>query len=441
MRPRLLAAIAFVLTATACGGGAATRAPLGSESPEAALEEIQLARSSLDRAPGTDADAEAAAEAVNSFGLDLYRLIAAQSEDNLVVSPASIALALGMARAGAAGDTADEMDAVLHGVASPENPNLLNSLDQALAARSGTFTDWQDDEGDVSLRIANAAFAQHGFPLEEAYLDALAARFGSGVQLVDYRSDPEAARRLINEWVATQTEERIPELLQPGTIDRLTRLVLTNAIYLKAQWYAPFDEQATRDAPFVTASGETVSVPMMVNQFDVRYAAGYGWQAVEIPYVGEQLAMTVIVPDDLASFEADLDAATFSGIFSAMGERYVNLLLPRFRAETHVSVRDALMALGMTAAFDPRLADFSGITPESEGLVISDVVHQANIDVDEEGTEAAAATAVIIGFTSGGPPDAVTLTVDRPFVFALRDTQTGAVLFLGRITDPSAPGS
>jgi serpin B len=352
-----------------------------------------------------------------------------------VISPASIALALGMARAGAAGDTAAEMDAVLHEVASDENANLLNSLDAALAELNGTFEDDNGDRHEVALRIANASFAQHDVAWQPAYLDALASRFGAGLQLVDYIANPEASREAINGWVSDETEERIPDLLAPGSIDVDTRLVLVNAIYLKAPWLAPFQEEATTDDTFTTADGATVEVPMMRATESMRYGTADGWQAVELPYIGDGLAMMFIVPDDLAAIEASLDDDVFGEIVAALQPGTVELSMPRFSIETETTLKPLLSELGMPTAFTDR-ADFSPMTREV-ALAISEVVHQANIDVDESGTEAAAATAVIMRATSAPAVD-LTLSIDRPFLFALRDTGTGAVLFLGRVTDPSS---
>jgi serpin B len=274
-------------------------------------------------------------------------------------------------------------------------------------------------------------------PLETAYLEALAARFDAGLRLVDYVGDTETARRTINTWVGERTEQRIPELLVPGVLTGDTRLTLVNAIYLKAPWRTPFAAEATGAAPFTRGDGTVVDVPTMSTTTGLRYAAGPGWRAVELPYLGGALAFTVIVPDDLAAFEATLDAAALDALTAALEDRTVSLSLPRFGMETKASLADALRALGMPIAFDRSRADFSGITA-AEQLVIADVIHQANIDVDEKGTEAAAATAVVMETTSAPAEEPVTVRADRPFLFLLRDLPTGAVLFLGRVSDPSA---
>jgi serine protease inhibitor len=395
--------------------------------------DIALAKADVPRASADPAVATDAGTAINAFGLDLYREIS-PGDRNVVFSPASIAIALGMARAGAVGQTATEMDAVMHDLATSEHAAWLNALDAALASRTGTFKDQNGKDQPVTLRIANAPFAQRDMKLVDAYLKALATQFGAGIRLVDYKNASEAARKTINGWVSDQTEQRIPELLVPGTVTPDVRLALVNAIYLKAAWQTPFAVEATKTEPFTRLDGSTVDVPMMNGGGILRYAAGDGWQAVELPYVGDSLAMTIIVPDDLAAFEKGLTPELLAGVAAGLADRSVILALPKFRIETKVELAETLAAMGMPTAFDGGSADFSGITTE-ERLFISAVIHQANIDVDEKGTTAAAATAVMMRATAI-PGDQVTLRADRPFLFALRDVPTGTILFFGRVTDP-----
>ena len=417
----ILITVATLLSA--CGGPAA----------------VALAKADVPRASADPADAARAAAAINAFGLDLFRQSATGaggSFDNRVVSPASIVIALAMARAGAAGQTATEMDAVLRDVATPDHPGWLNALDAALATRTGTFKDSTGRSLPVTLRIANAPFAQRDMTLVPAYLNALATQFGAGLRLVDYKTNAEAARKAINGWVDGQTDHRIPELIGAGVLDDNTRLTLVNAIYLKAPWLTPFAVESTKPATFTRADGSTVEVPTMAAQLEgVGYASGSGWQAVELPYVGGSLALTVIVPDDIATFEAALTPAVLDAITGGLADRTVNLALPKFGIDAKLELKDVLAAMGMPTAFDGDRADFSGITKE-EMLYITAVIHQANIDVDEKGTTASAATAVVMGRTSL-PTDVVTLRVDHPFLFALRDVPTGTILFLGRVADPS----
>jgi serine protease inhibitor len=419
-RTSALALVVVLATASAC-----------SSTPTA---DVGLAMAHVPRASADPAAASSAADGVNAFGLDLYSRLTAQG-GNLVLSPASIVLALAQARAGARGATADQMDAVLHGVASDANAAWLNALDVALDDRNGTFTDANGDKLQVALRIANAAFAQRDMTLKQAYLEALAERFGAGVRLVDYITATETARKAINAWVADQTEHRITDLLAPGTLTPDSRLTLVNAIYLKAPWQYPFEPTETAAGPFTRADGSTVSVPMMHEAVQLGYASGDGWQAVELPYVGGSLAMTIIVPDDLAAFEANLTTDRLDTVLSGLTAHEVQLTMPKFGIKTDVSLGDTLAAMGMPSAFDPARADFFGIT-DQEQLFISAVVHQANIDVDEKGTIASAATAVAMA-ASGLPSEPVTVRVDRPFLFLLRDLPTGTIIFMGRIADPS----
>ncbi|MBA3779850.1 MAG: serpin family protein [Chloroflexi bacterium] len=410
--------------------------PTGSATPgETPAGEIELAKADVARLPADPSEAMLAAQAINRFALDLHRELAVGGE-NLVFSPMSIAVALGMARSGAKGETADEMDDVLYSVAADDNANWLNSLDSALADRSGTFEDDAGVEHDLTLRIANSYFAQHDLEFEPAFLEVLASRYGAGVHLVDYQRDPESARQLINAWISDQTEERIPEILIRGDVTKKTRLALANAIYLKAPWRMPFQEDLTTQQPFRLADGSKVEVPTMHDYGTLPCASGQDWGAVELPYVGNALSMLVVVPDDLAAFEAQLDADRLGQVVDALTETQAraDLALPRFSAETRAELTPVLKALGMVAPFDA--ADFSGMTTD-EQLFIGFVIHQANIDVDEKGTEAAAAT--VVGMESSGPPEVCKITADRPFLFAIRDVETGAILFLGR-ADPSASG-
>jgi serpin B len=405
--------------------------------PSTPMAGIQLARSDMARIAADPASALQAAAAVNDFGFDLYRaLLARDGTANAVMSPASVAIAMAMARVGARGETASQMDAVLRSLGADGHTAGINSLDQALASRSGTFTDAMGNGQEVTLAIANAPFAQQDEQWQQSFLDTLAQDFGAGLRLVDYKTDPDGARQLINGWVSDQTHDRIPQLLAPGTLDVLTRLVLVNAIYLKAPWLMPFQPDVTKTGDFIRVDGSTVQVPMMAMQHEFSYASGDGWQAVELPYVGGSLAMDVILPDDLTSYTRSLTADSLAKLTAALSSHEVALTMPRFEAETKADLAGLLSSMGMPLAFDPYNADFSGMTTQ-EPLYISGVVHQANISVDEKGTEAAAATAVVVG-TMSAPTDVVTLNVNRPFLFALRDLQTGAILFLGQITDPSA---
>ncbi|HEY5520558.1 MAG TPA: serpin family protein [Candidatus Limnocylindrales bacterium] len=443
---RLVVVLLIGAIAAACAG---TPAPTSNPSvspqvqPTAAPAATQghpageLAMSNVARDVVDPSLAKSAAAAANAFGLDLFaKLRAGAATDNIVFSPTSIALALAMARAGARGQTAAQMDAVLHGLGSDDQAPAINALDAALNSRSGTFQSFDGKSYNVTLSVANAPFAQRDEQWQQAFLDALAQRFGAGLRLVDYKSDPDGARVQINQWVSDKTNGRIPELISQGMLDTLTRLVLVNAIYLKAPWAQPFDPNATQDKPFSLLDGSSATVPTMAMTAEQSYASGQGWQAVDLPYVLNKLALTIILPADFNSFAAGFTADKLDQITSSMKTSEVDLTLPRFDTQTTADLSSMLGGLGMPLAFDPNTADFSGMTTQ-EPLYIAFVIHQANITVDEKGTEAAAATAV--GVSAGAMPvDVAKMHVDHPFLFALRDLDTGAVLFMGQVTDPSA---
>jgi serpin B len=388
---------------------------------------------------------------VNDFGFDLLRRL--DAEGNLCASPTSIALALAMVRAGARGDTAAEMDKVLRSLGSDAQASDIFALLQSLNAIT-YYQDWYPDDPlatpdpsvdpAVELTISNAAFVQQDMTLEQAYLDALVSRYGAGLGLLDFKNDPEAARLLINRWASDRTKGRIPEVLQPGDITPATRIALANAIYLKAAWGSPFDKAQTASRTFTRAGGSRVSVPTMAIDREFAYAAGHGWRAVDVPFTNYGLSMTIIVPEDMSSFVASLNSAKLNSILRQESVYDVDLTLPRFSVDSRFDLKQVLAAMGMPTAFSDD-ADFSGITAD-ERLLIQGVIHQANIDVVEEGTTAAAVT-VVTGATMGGPGDDtpppiphVKFHVDKPFLYFIRDTQTGAILFMGRIDDPSAQG-
>jgi serpin B len=437
----LLAAPAIASFLQACGDDDGGAGPVDGSSTTAGGSggPIGFARSPVARLAADPAAATDGARALNALGVDLYQRLAALGEPNIVFSPASIMLALAMTRAGAVGTTASEMDTVLHTAEAGGDPAVhtaLNALSAALESRSGSFV-VGDDTVDVQLSIANSLWGQQGLTWVEGFLDLLAREYGAGMRLVDYLADPEAARAAINAWVADETEDRIPQLLDPGTITPDSRLTLVNAVYLKAPWLEPFLPESTAPADFTTAAGTTVQVPVMRTSRSLPYAKGDGWQAVELPYASRSLAMLLVVPDDgaLADTEAALADGLLDEAVGALGDSQVNLGLPRFDLETKADLNEIMAALGMPTAFDPTAADFAGMTAE-EKLFIGVIIHQANITVDEKGTEAAAATAVGMRATSA-PVEVVDLVIDRPFLYAVRDVPTGAVLFMGRVSDPS----
>ena len=370
----------------------------------------------------------------SDFAFDLYRLLS-EGDENLFFSPHSISVALAMAYAGACGDTEREMAAALSFLLPQERLHpAFNALDLALTDPGRVAT---EETGEAfQFNIVNALWGQDGYQFLPPFLDTLAENYGAGMRLVDFQRDWEGAREMINAWVADQTEERITELLPQGIIDAATRLVLTNAIYFKASWLFPFPRENTADGPFRLLDGSTVQTPMMKLDARTLYGEVDGVQAVELPYTGFQYSAYVVVPaeGEFEEFERTLNAEAVEAILDSLGDAQVKLTMPKFEFESSSNLNETLKALGMPLAFNPEKADFSGMDG-TRGLSIADVVHKAFVSVDEEGTEAAAATAVVM-HTSLPPP--AELVVDRPFLFLIRHNQTGTILFVGRVLDPTA---
>jgi serpin B len=431
---------------------------------------FELASVMADPIDPSMAAAKARASGINRFGLALYKRLRAADElkgKGIVFSPYSIATALGMARAGAAGETGAEMDRVLRTDDWSSLSKGTGSLAQVLARRDGAWmVEGDGDRGAhfLALRIANMAFAQDGYALDPAYVERVSRTFRSGVGLVDYIDHADDAREAINRWVGVQTMGRIPKLLTPPDVTDASRLVLVNAVYFKGEWEVPFDDGVTVPHAFTTATGKEIPVPTMFARGgqSIPLATGDGWRATELRYLSpddHQLAMTIVVPDDLVAFEKGLDADRLTAVTKAVAKEHsrlqkvtdpaepeacpeyaysTRLFLPKFGTETRATLNALLQAMGMPLAFGSS-ADFSGMTTE-DALHIGMVVHQANIDVDERGTEAAAATAV--GMDTGGctgpvPRTEKTLRVNKPFLYLIRDLETGAILFMGRVTDPT----
>jgi serpin B len=399
----------------------------------------QSVQSQVERVTAPEATGPDVAQLVqgnSAFAYDLYRYLREQESGNLFYSPHSISLALAMTYAGARGETAQQMADTLHFTLPPDRLHAaVNSLDQTLSHR-GEGAQGKDGEG-FRLNIVNAIWGQTGYTFLDEFLDTLAAYYGAGLRLLDYVADAEAARVTINTWVSDQTAGLIKDLLAPGVVDASTRLVLTNAIYFNAAWANPFMEWSTTDGVFHGLSGDT-TVPMMRQTRNMQHAQGDGYQMVQLPYDGYELAMTILLPDagQLDAFEADLNADRANELLAGLDYGEVALSMPRFELDTSLGLSDALVALGMPGAFGEG-ADFSGMTG-SRDLFISDVVHKAFVAVDEAGTEAAAATAVVMAESAAPQPDEpIEIVVDRPFVLLIRDLDTGAILFMGRIVDLS----
>jgi serpin B len=310
---------------------------------------------------------------------------------------------------------------------------VFNNLDIELASR-GEGAKGKDEEG-FRLNIVNALWGQKDFTFLPEFLDVLGENYGAGMRILDFIQETEESRVTINDWVSDQTEGRIKDLIPQGAITAITRLVLTNAIYFNAAWQYPFDEDATADGPFYLLDGGTVTVPMMSQTESFGYAEGEAYQAVEIPYDGQELSMVILLPGDgqFETFENSMNYQMVKGIISELERQEVSLTMPKFEFESEFSLKQVLAVMGMPVAFTAN-ADFSGITG-SRDLLISEVIHKAFVSVDEAGTEAAAATAVIMELTAA-PGMPVDVTLERPFIFLIRDIETGSILFTGRVANP-----
>jgi serpin B len=369
----------------------------------------------------------------NQFALALYQNLTAdesQKEENVFLSPYSISTALAMTYMGSRGNTQKQMASVMH----------THMPDAALeAAYSSLLAQTQAKSGNhYELNVANALWGQQGFHFETTFTSAIRKYFDGGFSVVDFHHGREASVAKINQWVEDNTAGKIKGFLQPDAIDDLTRLILTNAVYFKGNWANPFDKTATRTAPFFLQSGKVVRVPMMYQEEHFRYMQEGGLQMIELPYAGNDLSMVVMLPEhDVEEIGANLSLHTLRGLRSRMAWRDVEVYFPRFKFETRFRLERPLSALGMPDAFDSGKADFSGMTGHPD-LFLSYAIHLATLDVNEEGTEAAAAAE--FGGTLGGvllPP--VIFNADRPFIFMILHKPTDSILFLGRVSNPPDP--
>ncbi|WP_437586102.1 serpin family protein [Sorangium sp. So ce1000] len=370
-----------------------------------------------------------------SFALDLGRTLPSSS-GNVVYSPYSISTALAMTYAGARTTTEQAMAATMRFELPQERLHpAFNYVDLELHKRAEGASGIEG--GGFRLHTANAIWSQVGLALEPPFLTVLGENYGARVRLADF-SAPDEAESLINAWVKDQTEGMIPELLKKNVTPE-TLVVLTNAIYFDAAWHTPFNEDATKAGEFRRGDGTSVTAQMMHGTQDTRYGAGDGWEVVEIPYAGTPVSMFLVLPAEgtADALAESLDGAGLEAIIGSTQQRSVDITMPKFSFGTSASLKKALQDLGMSVAFGPS-ADFSGIVAGGD-VQIQDVIHKAVIDVDEAGTEAAAATAVLIGATGAGFfPEPAEIVLDRPFFFFISDLPTGALLFAGRVNDPTA---
>ncbi|MDX2343990.1 MAG: serpin family protein [Acidimicrobiia bacterium] len=381
----------------------------------------------------TDSDIAAVVAADAAFGMDLFRVAA--GETNLMLSPYSIAAALSMLYPGARGATATEIADVLNLSVDDETLHAVrNHIDTALATTPPPMGD-EDTRAPFTVRPANSAWGQGGYPFLDQYLQILAENYGAGLRLLDYAGDPEGSRAIVNEWVEDTTEDRIKDLIPEGAITVDTRLALVNAIWFKANWFEPFNKSATTIGPFQLLDGTEVDASLMQANRKMGYASNELFDAVRLPYAGDA-AMVVLLPK--SGSPAGLAAALGPDDLSiAWDERQVTLTLPSFEFETELGLKSVLQELGMRTAFEGPSgngADLTGITAVRE-LYVSDAFHKTFVALDEEGTEAAAATALVITLESAAAP--ATLTANRPFLFWIEHSSTGEMLFLGQVTNPA----
>ncbi len=377
---------------------------------------------------------ETLAQDVSAFGLDLYRQLRS-SEGNLFFSPYGISAALAMVRGGARGRTETQMAHALRYTLPQE------SLHSTFAELASGLAKLQEG-GHLQLSIANSVWPQQGYPFLDSYLALIRRYYGVPVTPMHFRDDPEAARETINRWAQERTGHKIKGLLPPGVLDALTRLVIVNAIYFRGEWASKFQASLTNKAPFFISPGQSVQVHLMKHEGEFRYGESDSIQVLEMPYLGKALFMLILLPrqkDGLKHLEQSLSVTNIARWRNALREEEVEVFFPRFEMTCTFRLDKTLATMGMADAFDPSKADFSGMDGRPGWLYISAVLHKTYVDVNEEGMEAAAATAVLSAPTAapGQPP---VFRADHPFLFAICDTKNGALIFFGRLMDPTKTG-
>lgn len=380
----------------------------------------------------TDSDYEAFLEGNRRFALDLYQQLCSKDEEagNIFYSPYSISVALAMTWAGARGNTADEMADALHFTLEQEEFHpAFNKLDLYL----GSLGQETDDE-EFILSIENSIWGDGTYTFLDDYLDLLAVNYGAAMSLLDFIYQPDVSREIINQWVEDQTNGRIEDLLPENSITPDTRLVLTNAVYFYGSWLHQFDEESTSNGIFDALDGSQVTVSMMQQTEVFHYMSGDGFQAIDLPYEGEEAGMLIIVPDEgtFEAFEQTFDTETLGVVLDGLTSTNVTLYLPKWEFIAECKLEEILKSMGMVDAF--MAADFSGIDGTHD-LFIDEVFHKAFVAVDESGTEAAAATAVVVSLTAVPDPP-ITFRIDRPFIFLIMDYEIETILFAGRVTNP-----
>jgi serine protease inhibitor len=382
--------------------------------------------------PLTDADRAAVVEGNNAFAVALYHQLCGQG-GNLFFSPESISTALAMAYAGARGDTASEMATALHFTLPP------GQLHPAMGA---LLRDLNAPHSDYQLSVANALWAQQGYTFLDEFLNLLKTDYGAGLQQVDFKAATEAARSTINQWVEQKTQDKIKDLLGPGALRPDTRLVLTNAIYFKGNWQTQFDKAETRNEDFYLSPTKSTTAPLMHREGSFGYLDGETFQVLEIPYKSNELSLIVLLPKErsgLPGLENSMTVANMQQWLSRLEPvSKVIVTIPKFKSTQQFELSTALRGLGMPQAFAAG-TDFSGMTGKRD-FAISAVIHKAFVEVNEEGTEAAAATGVTMRAMAMRAPVAPppVFRADHPFIFLIRDNGSRSILFMGRMTDPAS---
>ena len=371
--------------------------------------------------------------AVNTFTLDFYRHAGSTQPDNLVLSPYSIHTVMLMAMAGAEGETLSELTTGLRLVGDPATAHEHAERLRAALQQSAK-------SGEIEMQIAQSLWPDDALPLNDPFREILRTVYAAEAIPVNFRTDAAQARNRINAWVATRTRDKIPHLLPEGSLNAMTRLVLVNAIYFKGRWAHAFPAEATRSQPFHIDETTALEVPMMHQQQSFHYADLDSFSALALPYRQDTMEMLVLLPSpgsSLHELEATLSPARLAEVDQNLRRETVRVALPRFTARTQLECRTLLTEMGMPTSFQSGRADFSGISGQPGDLFISEVVHEAMIEVTEEGTEAAAATGAIMKATAFRPEQPVSFIADHPFLYLIRDRATGVILFIGRITNPT----
>jgi len=387
-------------------------------------------------------DTDAIMKGSNKFALELYAKLRT-NEGNLFFSPYSISTALAMTYAGARGETESQMADVLHFAPLPDNVECSQNKEQFHSAFGAIIKDLNSRgaKGSFQLTVANALWGQKGYGFVPEFLQLVKDNYGGGLNEVDFVTAAEDARNTINAWVEKETKGKIKELIGQGVLNQLTRLVLTNAIYFKGNWASRFEKDRTTDEPFTLPGGRKINAAMMNQTAEFNYAESDSFQSLELPYVDNELSMIILLPkkaDGLAGLEEELTQDNLSQWLEKLHKCKVIVSVPKFKQTSQFSLAAVLQAMGLTDAFSPDKADFSGMNGKKD-LFISAVVHKAYIEVNEEGTEAAAATGVVMGLTSVGP-GSIKIPVfraDHPFLFLIHDNLSGSILFIGRVTKPA----